>query len=329
MHLFLIHNHSSYYTAVAAALHARLEPEEVVFLTARHHESYRPRYRLLPVSTSVPRTWRTWHARRFLHAFDAALRKLVHGRPFHWYVPHTRFRYVQLVKTHPLCSGFSFLEEGLAAYRSPEQVEELYRQVPRKLRDRACYGDRIPTMRFFDPGHEHAYGLYEDAFLGLPGRVILRDWQRNVVRRPDLSLRHVLVFDGSSSAGIVRFESILAGLRRLLEEFRRWGLREVHYKWHPAQMGRSPERPRILEAFARHAAFLRTVPVPADTSLEEIALSCPEVEFLVSTSSAGFYAALCGRPVRSFGRFVAEVDPDYWSVLRALPHQYWQHVTLL
>jgi hypothetical protein len=71
------------------------------------------------------------------------------------------------------------------------------------------------------------------------------------------------------------------------------------------------------------------VEVPVDTSLEEIALSCPGVEFFVNTSSAGFYAALCGRSVSSFARHVAEADPGFWSVVNALPRQYWELVTML
>ena len=268
--------------------------------------------------------------RRRLRAFDRRVDRLTAGERFHAYVPQTRLRWIQALLSHSGCSGFSFVEEGLASYRTRPEVAAMYPADALGLLGWLCYGRRVGRGEFFAPGHARAYGLTEASFPDLPRRVVV-PWPAPCGEPPsafqDRPLGTVLVFDGLSRSGTVRIESVLCAVGRALDVLAERGVERVHYKLHPAQLG-SDEVERVAAALARRERP-RVERLPDDLVLEELAAARRDVRLLVNLSSAGLYAALLGRTVESYAPFVVDEEPAFAVHVRALPRVFRERVRFL
>jgi len=337
-HLFLVHSHITYIVARAVVAERDLDPQRVVFLSARGFlppvdESGSPQVRLLPFEfTLVPRRrkdrptilqgWRT------LAAIDRLLGEASGGRGFHFYTPQTMEHIAQVVKNSPACSGFSFIEEGLYSYCTREEMDARHTPRQPRLWERLAYRNRIRPSSFFDPGNQQAYGVHEAVFPGMPGRVVLGEAFRPLAD-PAMAegISDVLVFDSLAVYGHIRLDSLLAILGRLLGLLRTQGIERLHYKFHPAQLG-TPEQ-EAIEAALQDAGF-PVQRLPDQVSLEGLALARPDgqkpIRWFVSLSSVGLYAALFGCPVYSFAPWIAEIEPEFQRIIDQTPAVFGRYV---
>lgn len=334
-HVFLVHSHVTDFVARGVAEFEDLEPERVLRLAAR---TFGPRLPESGVAASsrvavldpvrLGRGLNVPERRSRLRLLDRRVEAVVGGGRYHAYVPQTRLRWIQALLSHPRCAGFSLIEEGLASYRTRDELAAMYPPEVLGLLGRLCYGRRVGRGEFFAPGHAKAYGLTERSFPDLPRRVVLPrpPWHpgSGVL---DATVETVLVFDGLSRFGTLRLESVLHAVERTLDTLAARGVDRLHYKLHPAQLG-SDEVGRIEALFAR-----RRTPaaerLPDGLALEELAARKPDVCFLVNVSSVGLYAALLGCPVESYAPFVVEAEPEFAEHVERLPRVYRDRVRFL
>ena len=332
-HVFLVHSHITYAVAAKVVEHERIDKRSVVLLASRGFLPPEDRLRLVPIDysfdpESFPRQANLLDSRRRLRAMDHFLRDLVAGDRFHFYTPQTGQRFIQIIKSSPRCAGFSYLEEGLGTYLTREELEKIDRTKRATWLDRISYAGRIGDASFYDEGQDHAYCVHSAAFPGMQGRVVLHD-VFSPPRDLDLSaIRTVIVCDGMAWHGQVRSASLLHALDRVLDELRDEGVTSVHFKLHPAQVGTDEEN-AIHALFRRHAESVAAKALPNEVSLEQLAFAAPHVRYLIGLSSAGLYAALMGRTVRSYARYVCEVEPEYACFVDQLPSLYRERLQFL
>lgn len=308
--------------ADAVMRHEALEPERCRLATTRGLALQRPGVasgelpygpgfaKALPGQIGVIDAWRR------LRAFDAQVAELVGGEPFHAYLPNTRARYFAALRSHKLCTGHSFLEAGLAAYRTREETNALYPRDASGLRQRIRYGRRLTQRAHFAPGERCAYAATGAAFPGFPRRVLLKDALEGLPGPTDVE--DLLVFDGLAAHGLVRLESVEHAVRRLFAKLRAEGVRRLHFKFAPAQRG-TAECARLERVLHAEAAGIELAPLSEDTLLEGVAARSPRARFYVNASSFALYAAHFGRPVYSYAPFLCELEAAHASTIAALP----------
>jgi hypothetical protein len=257
-------------------------------------------------------------ARRRLKRSDRYFSELTCGDPFQLYVPQTHLRWIQAAITHPDCRGYSFIEEGMASYFTREQLE---RKIPLEQVTpwtRKKYRGRIGAGEFFAPGYARAYGIHPESFPWLERRVVLGDVFAGLPSAADAGIEWVLVCDDLRRTAGVGERAMLHGMDRALGLLRERGVRRLHFKLHPAQLG-SDQVQTIRSLLAAHAPALRAVELSAEVILEGLARSNPRARFLMGMSSVGLYAALMGREVYSYAHLVAEVAPGMRRHVENLP----------
>ena len=332
-HVFVVHSYITHLVAERVVEHERLEGSSVVFLTARNFSPARARYRCVPIDISpnpetFPRQRNVLDSWRRLRAWDRFLEGLTGGEPFHFYTPLTGWRSHQVIKTSPLCAGFSFLEEGLNSYCTREEIEAIHPTQVARFWDKVGYRNRIGNASFFDEGHTKAYGTTRAAFPGLAHAVILEDVFSGGEEQDVSGVENVLVFDSLTVYQRLRLESLLVAVRRLMDALRAEGAKSIHYKFHPAQLG-TREVP-VLESLLRESEpSIHAERLPDQVCLETLAGSRPDVRFFVNLSSSGLYAALKGCPVFSYARWVAEAEPRFVRDIERVPRVFQHEVPFL
>jgi hypothetical protein len=333
LHLFLIHSPITRFVAEAAARHERLDPARVVLLAARGAQVDGLAGRCVPVSyADVPRSPHTLRevvsCRRSVRRVDRLVSRVTGDQAFHLYTPQTRERFIQIVRSHRRCRGFSLLEEGLYSYCTRAEIARTHPPMRIRLGDRLGYGRRVRAASFFEPGHARPYGVAPEVFPELSGRVVLPDAIPPAPAAAVQGIDHVLVLDGLTAQRRVRLESLLAALARLLTRLRGEGVARLHYKLHPAQLA-TAEAGAIEAALRAGRPALDALRLPDHLALEGVARARPETRWYVNLSSVGLYAAQFGCTVYSFAPWVAAVEPGFAELIARAPRAFADRVTLL
>ncbi len=331
-HLFLVHSHITYLVAMRVMNFGGLDPQRVAFLTPRSYRAPDTATRQIPVSyEAVPASRRErrdvrrgWYA---LRVVDGLLADLTGGRSFHLYTPQTMQPLVQVLKSHPRCEGFSFLEEGLNSYCTRTEIERTHPPPsPLPLWQRIAYRNRLRTGRFFDEGHCRAYGVSPETFPGMDNRVVLDDVIPPASPEQAAGVETVLVLDALSVHRRVRLESVLTALRRVLGQVKSGGISSMHYKFHPAQLG--TEEVTAVETVLAESG-ISAHRLADDISLEGLARAKPDTRYFVNLSSIGLYAAHFGCPVFSYAQWVAQAEPEFARFIAFTPRVFLDRVELL
>jgi len=257
---------------------------------------------------------------------DDYLQALCEGEPFHLYAPHLRKLETHLMASHPLCRGYSLIEEGLASYHTRREIDALEPPQRSGAWRRLRSGGRFGTRSFFGPGaHARAYGVSKDVFPDLERRVVLEGAFRDDLPEAR-EIGTLLATGGLARRGRVRPESVLSSLERALEQLQREGLVHLHWKPHRAQVGTAEEEALRALLERRGLAWER---LHDALSLEDVAHSAPHIRVLVNASSTALYAAAAGCEVLSFARLVAEAEPSFARLVDALPRVWHARVRML
>lgn len=299
--MFIIHSPIMGLALRGAVDHLRLSPEEVVLLTARGMkapeglESCACAQLHGPDVPVMKERMALGERLRMVKAFDAFVARLAGGGPFRVYLPHTVAPAYQLLATHPLCKGFSFLEEGMINYRAPDDLRRsVYLPIRRMpALHRLILRRRLGLSMPFDRRAEAGYALGPGSFARTGVKAIrvaspLAE-PRPLQVTPDVlccftptSLLHRLA-DGPKRWS--------AALRRLADALSR-GEGRLYLKFHPGEL---EEHERAVRQVFDAAGVSYTV-LPKDASAERFLLEhpCRLVHF---GSSVALYASMLGVPV--------------------------------
>lgn len=284
-----------------AADHLGLSPEEVVLLTARGMkapeglESCACAQLHGPDVPVMKERMPLGERLRMVKAFDAFVTGLAGGGPYRVYLPHTVAPAYQLLATHPLCEGFSFLEEGMINYRAPDDLRRsVYFPIRRMpLLHRWALRGRLGLAMPFDRRAHAGYALGAGSF-ARTGVKAIRVSSPLAAQKPLPMTSDVLCCFTPTSLlhrlpdGPHRWSAASRLLARALGRSKG----RVYLKFHPGEL---PEHEHaVRQVFDAEGVPCTVLPKDASAELFLLEHPCRLVHF---GSSVALYASMLGVPV--------------------------------
>lgn len=302
--------------------HLRLSTDQVVLLTARGMKAPEglescPCVQLHGPDVPVMKERMPLGERlRIVKAFDAFVTKLVDGGPYRAYVPHTVAPAHQLLATHLLCQAFSFLEEGMINYRSPD---DLRRSVYLPIRHmpalhRLLLRRRLGLEMPFDRRAEAGYALGAGSFartgvkavrVASPlstGRPFTASHDVLCCFTPTSLLHRLKQGEARWNAAARRLASALSGIEGRL-----------YLKFHPGEL-EAHER-AVRKVFDAEGTSYSVLPKDASAELFLLENPCRLVHF---GSSVALYASMLGVPVLNALGLIEGAEHDLLGQWRAM-----------
>lgn len=341
-HVFFVHSAITYLVACEVIALKQLPEEQLLFLTHRGFKVPQPKFK----SHEFPYSWspepfpfkinflKSWERVR---QFDLFIDKLTHHSPYIIYLPHSSFRVLKLLISHPRCKGYAYLEEGLSSYYRIEQINKPPYYGSVHPLDRLLNRNRISDRLFFNENYDAVYGLYKESFPAFRNRIVLQEERSKACFANDCGntnglekydYAYIVVLDAISVYGAVNKEVHLFAFFKILKELENANIRKVYVKYHPAQiqMGEATLFRKTANLFINSLGLEE---IEQDVFLETIAQSCNDVTFLVNLSSVGLYAAKAGKKVYSWATYVMELDESYGQSFYAINEVFLNSIQLL
>jgi len=254
------------------------------------------------------------------------------GGEFHLYVPYTHFEEVRMLLSHPLCSGFSIVEEGLMSYLTPGQMEKMIppeeESVGQKIK---CLG-RLGEHSFYREGYEKIYATNERAFPERKNKEVLDVHFGEEGGRAEIGTDEcILVLDSlthyEKEKACTYVLSLSAALNVLEERYEK-----IHYKLHPDSYG-NWQADIMTAALGRLRCPVREIPRSA--SIEDVAIGSP-ADVVVDLSSVGLYCGMFSDGnVYSFHDILSTADStdcdrkpasEVSNIADCVPDVFWEYV---
>ena len=308
-HLFFVHSNITYLVARQVIRTQELPLADCGLLLARNFQPTDSPVATAPLPNVLfPLTLAVWRTRRKIALVDAVIDELTHTEEFELYCPHTDNNLTRLAVTHPRCAGVSYIEEGMATY-AVKGIGSKPFSVKHSVLGYALSGGRLPHLSFYEASYRRAYGIHELAFPDLARKTVVGLPFGTAIGTPPLDDAQILVFDALIEQHVATPQKLADTLLGLFERYCAAGVRQVYVKYHPMQAGNPALQVFYQELMARYAGQIEFRELPAAVVLEDVAYTYRNVTFTVIVSSVGFYARLCGQPVYSVARLLAEADP--------------------
>lgn len=324
-HVFFVHSHITWLVAGGVIRHLGLAAGDVLFVRSRGYVPLSGEYEQIDFPVREARLTFTrdvadWlQERRTLAAFVDGIAQ----GEFTWYLPHTAFAFFPAFIAHPRCRGFSVIEEGMAAYHTPEGIARVLamQAAARPTNWRARLVRRLGLARtpvFADERYLAVYGCTEEAFPGYARKVRVAFDAPPAANNEEIAT--VLVFDAVLEYGLADEAAFFQCLEELVAKLAADGRSTVHFKLHPQQYVDRRYTDRLRETLQANERGVVFRELAADTCLERLA-AAGHADFYLFVSSVGIYAAEAGCRVFSMARRLAELDPRYAAVLAAVPER--------
>jgi hypothetical protein len=328
-HLFFVHSFATLHCALGAIKRLELKCGDCVFIPARDFQfPDLPKGAKTAVLTFRKKlnmgSWRNLlKAPKAIKLADLEIATAAQNSPFHAYIPHSYYQPIQLVISHQLCRGYSYIEEGVTSYFGIKEIDKAYppNDFGRRARifTKTFYRKRFPARyTFFHEGYHAAYGFSDDSF---------PRWERRVTLGAPEYLKYegpliqgappVLVFDALVERGLLSSSALAKGLRDYLSWMSSRNVVKLRYKLHPGQ--RMEDSIKVIKDVLNSPdTGLETIELPRDLSLEEL-FAREDCEVHVFNSAAGIYARIAGRTVYTINSFIAPYDEKYLESVKLLP----------
>lgn len=323
-HIFFVHSPITFIVACKVIQLKEIPSDNIIFLTHRGFhvpisgfKTYVFPYQWSP--EPFPFQVNFFNSWKRLEAFDQFINEITEKSLFSIYLPHTEFRVLKILISHPFCQDFSYIEEGLAAYFPLNVLNPKQGKRRIHLIDRIFYKNRIKDKLFMNSGYKAAYGLYPESFPAFEDRVILDKIHTPGVAmlaslfEKDYSLyenAHIIVLDAISEHGVVGRQEHMVAIKRLIQILREKNVKKLFIKYHPAQVG-TQEYYSIQKILSHWPEAEEVVEIPQDVYLEIVAKKCRSVCFYINVSSIGFYAYKEGQRVVSWANLILQVNKKY------------------
>lgn len=238
-----------------------------------------------------------WIGRKKLIKLDTYLEKITDGDFFCMYVPHTFYRMIDLMVSHPKCQSLFLLEEGKESFQMSKNGQELNLSPQDARWLKLNYGSRLSkVIKFFPENYQTAFKFSDAAFPDL-NRVRKIKLKLNYSLSYNYDYRHIIVLDSIVEANVIEISDYLIALTRLLFILIERDIKVVYYKFHPDQQLQE-SRQKILELFESFTK-VEFQELNINTSLEEIAVNS-EATFYSAVSSVLYYSKYLGSQSYTF-----------------------------
>lgn len=255
---------------------------------------------------------------------DGEISSAVGGKRFYLYIPHSYYQFFQLAATHHLCAGFSYIEEGLAAYRSNKEILSTFEGCGNLLwklnaAQRFIYRPRIQGNNFFDNRAERAYGLGPHSFarLSTPKTILPVNWKQDPALSDIYDDCALIILSpmNPSAISVSNSKAYIDTLRDVAELLEKSPFKRIYIRPHPET---KPDEPIYILNTAfnklKGRAFIDSTTHPP----EVICASSTKVAIISAGSSVSLYASILGRDVLSFAQIWSERSNAFklrWSSL--------------
>lgn len=267
-------------------------------------------------SSNLKRNWSR------LKQIDAEISLAVNGKKFHLYIPHSYWQFFQILATHRLCIGFSYLEEGLAAYRENSEIVSSLASKKQNVwslsrLQRILFRSRILGEEFYNRHAQCAYGTSPFSFVNvdIPRKIIDVSWKA----MPDIANSHndcaVILLPPCGNSNGRELVGLEKTLLDVVEILRNSHFRKIYVRSHP-ESDINDFNELYYDIFGEKDQ--RFIPDPLEHPVEMICASS-SVTIISSGSSTSIYASRMGREIISFSGIYSENCPQFsetWNKLR-------------
>lgn len=244
-HVFLIHSHTLFLTAMGVLDFLKIDKEAVVFLYSRHYSNslIEPGCKTVEVTDLADRQEQLLDNRKRKGLLDEIDKLIDHvaGSSFVLYAPHFAMVFAQALYTHKKCVKAAYIQEGGMIYRKSITThlsfrqklrcfvaDKLYRHTNRIWR---AYGWYMP-VKLNKQRDLDSYAISDEYFKYLPSTNHIIRWPHVDMPLAIKDNAHVFVFDGFVKNGLVEQEFYLDKCKKLVDKF----AQPFNYiKFHPAQ----------------------------------------------------------------------------------------------
>lgn len=314
-HLFIVNSSITLQITRSVIQHLEIRKDQVIILAGR---KFRERTvnefdLVLDLDSGeipeVPKATRFWNRWSALRKFDMVLSQKFKGRQFHVYLPHSILPFYQLLASHASCSGFSYIEEGLVAYRSNEEVRgSISSMIPSYAGMHKWVMNGRCNMDWpFDRNAHAAYGFSGSSFstVGLPVVVLDPNWVVSgaLKEKYDRSVLCILGPANTLAKASWRPEQYYWMIMKLAEVLARTD-RRIFVRFHPDQ--------KVDERRLVHCLFADKIPnIRISDDEDQVESICASADVIVvhGGSSVGLYAEQMGIPVYGYLDLLSEVAP--------------------
>ncbi|WP_462264585.1 polysialyltransferase family glycosyltransferase [Mucilaginibacter sp.] len=314
-HLFYIHSHTTYLTALGVIELKELQPENIIMVRTRNYSSNLTAHNYKQVDLSAEFTlsqsykYNIFKLNALLRQIDRLIYTLA-GESYIAYLPHVGVFLMQVIFTHPLCAGLALLEEGSNAYAKKFQIKQFnYKNWVKETYSKALLLNRY-WFTLYGLLHNikkeyptEAFGSSAKTFEHLP-------YKKTIVKWPALTCSYqvkagapVFILEGAIENHYATKEIYLNSVKQVVNE----NAVDVNYiKFHPAQTADNKET--IKSYF--NALNKELIVLPDDLPFELIILNSIDLRIIGFSSSLLYYARLYGHQVTSYENLLMN-DPYY------------------
>ena len=250
----------------------------------------------------------------------ADLNRLTAGRFFEAYIPHLNKILYQEIVFHPLCSGYSFLEEGFTSM-AWETWPNIRSNWPKILRNYLrtwwvgpSYFFKRPMFEHFLPHYQAAYAISKHAFYDMPGKIDVAAHLPHLPCGDGPVITYVILDASYLHQGICWQTYEKALVDAVLKHAPPYA--EICIKFHFADSQALKRFQNIRERLAERGLTSARL-LESDFSVE--ANLTRQDLLLFAVTSLGYYAALAGAKVRCFAENIEDLSLSSWIGKSWLP----------
>ena len=308
-HVFIIHSHTLFLTAIGTIESLSLEDNKIIFLYARNYKNdiFTVPYKIIDIS-NLYRSFQVgnklfWN-RKFrktkIKEVDSFI-KLQICEKYIFYAPHYAFPLFQVFYTNVLCESGCYLQEGGIPFKKAYSIEfsilkKIYYFIMNYviIRDgRVVLPNKWYIKGFLSKQKKVlAFSISKDFFRYLPAEIHIVSWPKIQQNLGFSSLYPFFIFDGYVNNHRIERDVYLNKCKDLIEK----ESKEMNYiKFHPVQDIK--EREEILSFFPSGKSFQI---INDGIPFEIILLSYGNIVVIGFDSSLLYFARDLGHTVRSY-----------------------------
>ncbi|MDI9873359.1 polysialyltransferase family glycosyltransferase [Flectobacillus rivi] len=320
-HLFYIHSHTTFLTALGTVSFLNLKNEDVVFVYSRNYKNT-----IIPITfaqvdfsdlfaSSMKRgeEFFFWKLNKLVEQVDHKLSTVINN-DYVAYLPHVGVFLLQAIATNEHCKGIKFIEEGIGCYSSSIGLNKLtFRESLKKLFTYFTSGFRrywftdnmfnVSTLKKEYRNHVETFGISAETFSALPHKSNIITWPSIDVEVHIDTDFPVFIFDAAIEQKFASKEAYLSNTKLIIEKFAK---HKNFVKFHPAQ---SEDNKRIIKDYFFVNNFV-LIELPGNIPFELILLQVNKFNIIGFGSSLLYYAKRLGHSVISC-EYLLMKDPKY------------------
>lgn len=316
-HLFFIHSHTLFLTALGVVEYLHLNEKDVIFIYSRHYKSAIPiSIKTFDLSKEIEDTFYimlSWSRRNFFYNkkqreksvifFDDFVKENVGDDKYRLYVPHVQLHVSQIMATNKQCEEMFFIQEGGRAMLPLQTgrislINRLYNKLVLRNDDRVwkC-SNWFPNKNTPYSKPVSVFAFSPNFFGNAPNKIYNVRWPRIKINIPLVEGRPIFLFEGAVELGQVKRKIYMSSVSTLIKQY---AGQKNYIKFHPMQGQEARES--IFKIFSD--LDVEAEELPMDVPFELIVSNYHNLQLYGFGTSLLFYGKSFGHHVESMERLL-------------------------